>query len=213
MLKEIRFPHSLGLRYAGFTYYTGFKVNSGEYKLMGLAPYGEPRYANLIFDHLIDLKPDGSFHLNQEYFGYCVGLRITNGSFDRLFGGSPHAADAILEQRDMDLAASIQAVTNEVIVRMVRSLVAETGLRKLCLACAAGLSMLFGFSWRPAMPAARSVPRSRHITNFLISQDGLETFLTGCRAPISARALRRRRLRIGCAVLGRFSGLWRTKRH
>jgi carbamoyltransferase len=134
MLKEIHFPHSLGLLYAAFTYYTGFKVNSGEYKVMGLAPYGEPRYANAILEHLIDLKPDGSFHLNQEYFDYCVGLRMTNGSFDRLFGGPPRAPDALLAQRDMDLAASIQAVTDEVILRMVRSLVRETGLRKLCLA-------------------------------------------------------------------------------
>src|SRR6266403_2168139 len=132
--KEIHFPHSLGLLYAAFTYYTGFKVNSGEYKVMGLAPYGEPRYANAILEHLIDLKPDGSFHLNQEYFDYCVGLRMTNGSFDRLFGGPPRAPGALLEQRHMDLAASVQAVTEEAIVRMVRSLVAETGLRRLCLA-------------------------------------------------------------------------------
>jgi carbamoyltransferase len=134
MLKEIHFPHSLGLLYAAFTYYIGFKVNSGEYKVMGLAPYGEPRYANTILEHVIDLKPDGSFCLNQDYFDYCVGLRMTNGKFDRLFGGPPRAPDAPLEQRDMDLAASVQAVTNEAIVRMVRSLVAETGLRKLCLA-------------------------------------------------------------------------------
>jgi carbamoyltransferase len=134
MLKEIHFPHSLGLLYAAFTYYTGFKVNSGEYKVMGLAPYGEPRYTNLILDHLIDLKSDGSFQLNQEYFDYCVGLRMTNGKFDRLFGGPPRSPDSLLEQRDMDLAASIQAVTDEVILRIVRSLVAETGLRKLCLA-------------------------------------------------------------------------------
>jgi carbamoyltransferase len=127
MMKEIHFPHSLGLLYAAFTYYTGFKVNSGEYKVMGLAPYGEPRYANAILEHLIDLKPDGSFHLNHEYFDYCVGLRMTNGSFDRLFGGPPRAPDSLLQQRDMDLAASIQAVTDEVILRMVRSLVAETG--------------------------------------------------------------------------------------
>jgi carbamoyltransferase len=132
--KEIHFPHSLGLLYAAFTYYTGFKVNSGEYKVMGLAPYGEPRYVNLILDHLIDLKPDGSFHLNQEYFDYCVGLRMTNGSFDRLFGGPPRSPDSLLEQRDMDLAASVQAVTDEVILRIVRSLVAETGLRNLCFA-------------------------------------------------------------------------------
>ena len=133
-LKEIHFPHSLGLLYAAFTYYTGFKVNSGEYKVMGLAPYGEPRYANVILEHLIDLKPDGSFRLNQEYFDYCVGLRMTNGRFDRLFGGPPRAPDELLEQRHMDLAASVQAVIEEAIVRMVRSLVAETGLRRLCLA-------------------------------------------------------------------------------
>jgi carbamoyltransferase len=134
MLKEIHFPHSLGLLYAAFTYYTGFKVNSGEYKVMGLAPYGEPRYANAILEHLIDLKPDGSFRLNQEYFDYCVGLRMTNGRFDRLFGGPPRAPDELLEQRHMDLAASVQAVIEEAIVRMVHSLVAETGLRRLCLA-------------------------------------------------------------------------------
>jgi carbamoyltransferase len=97
--KEIHFPHSLGLLYAAFTYYTGFKVNSGEYKVMGLAPYGEPRYANIILEHLIDLKADGSFHLNQEYFDYCVGLRMTNGSFDRLFGGPPRAPDELLGLR------------------------------------------------------------------------------------------------------------------
>ena len=134
MLKEIHFPHSLGLLYAAFTYYTGFKVNSGEYKVMGLAPYGEPRYANVILEHLIDLKPDGSFRLNQEYFDYCVGLRMTNGRFDRLFGGPPRAPNELLEQRHMDLAASVQAVIEEAIVRMVRSLAAETGLRRLCLA-------------------------------------------------------------------------------
>jgi carbamoyltransferase len=134
MVKEIHFPHSLGLLYAAFTYYTGFKVNSGEYKVMGLAPYGEPRYVNTILDHLIDLKPDGSYQLNQEYFDYCVGLRMTNSRFDELFGGPPRGPDEWLEQRHMDLAASIQAVTEEVVVRMVRSLVAETGLRKLCLA-------------------------------------------------------------------------------
>jgi carbamoyltransferase len=134
MLKEIHFPHSLGLLYAAFTYYTGFKVNSGEYKVMGLAPYGEPRYAKAILDNVIDLKADGSFHLNQEYFDYCVGLRMTNGRFDQLFGGPPRDPAALLEQRHMDLAASVQAVTEEAILRMVRSLVAETGLRRLCLA-------------------------------------------------------------------------------
>ncbi len=134
MLKEIHFPHSLGLLYAAFTYYIGFKVNSGEYKVMGLAPYGQPKYANAILEHLIDLKPDGSFHLNQEYFDYCVGLRMTNGAFDDLFGGPPRAPEARLEQRHVDLAASVQTVTEEAILRLVRSLVAETGLRRLCLA-------------------------------------------------------------------------------
>ncbi len=109
MLKEIHFPHSLGLLYAAFTYYTGFKVNSGEYKVMGLAPYGEPRYVNAILDNVVDLKPDGSFHLNQEYFDYCVGLRMTNGRFDRLFGGPPRDPASLLEQRHMDLAASVVA--------------------------------------------------------------------------------------------------------
>ncbi len=134
MVKEIHFPHSLGLLYAAFTYYTGFKVNSGEYKVMGLAPYGEPRFAQTILDNLIDLKPDGSFHLNQEYFDYCVGLRMTNAKFDRLFGGPARHPEALLTQRDMDLAASIQAVTEEAVLRMVRALVAETGLRRVCLA-------------------------------------------------------------------------------
>jgi carbamoyltransferase len=134
MLKEIHFPHTLGLLYAAFTYYTGFKVNSGEYKVMGLAPYGEPRYAATILEHLIDLKPDGSFRLNQDYFDYCVGLRMTNRRFDDLFGGPPRDPMSLLEQRHMDLAASVQAVTEEVVLRLVRSLVSETGLRRLCLA-------------------------------------------------------------------------------
>ncbi len=134
MVKEIHFPHSLGLLYAAFTYYTGFKVNSGEYKVMGLAPYGEPRYVNKILDNLIDVKPDGSFLLNQEYFDYCVGLRMTNSKFDKLFGGPPRDPDSLLEQRDMDLAASVQKVTEAVMLRLVRSLVAETGQRKVCLA-------------------------------------------------------------------------------
>jgi carbamoyltransferase len=134
MVKEIHFPHSLGLLYAAFTYYTGFKVNSGEYKVMGLAPYGEPRYVNKILDNLIDVKPDGSFRLNQEYFDYCVGLRMTNSKFDELFGGPPRDPESLLGQRDMDLAASVQKVTEEVILRLVRSLVVETGQRKVCLA-------------------------------------------------------------------------------
>src|SRR2546421_8304735 len=110
---EVRFPHSLGLLYSAFTYYTGFKVNSGEYKVMGLAPYGEPKYVQQILDNLIDLKDDGSFWLNQEYFDYCTGLTMTNEKFDRLFGGPPRMQESKLTQKEMDLAASVQVVTEE----------------------------------------------------------------------------------------------------
>jgi carbamoyltransferase len=134
MIKEIHFPHSLGLLYSAFTYYTGFKVNSGEYKVMGLAPYGEPRYAKQIFEHLIDLKADGSFRLDLSYFDYCTGLRMTNDKFHELFGGPPRPPEERLTQRDMDLAASIQAVTDEVVLRLTRGIALETGARNLCLA-------------------------------------------------------------------------------
>jgi carbamoyltransferase len=134
LTKELHFPHSLGLLYSAFTYYTGFKVNSGEYKIMGLAPYGEPKHAQTIFDHLIDLKPDGSFRLDQSYFDYCTGLTMTNGRFDELFGGPPRKPEHAVRQRDMDLAASVQAVTEEVMLRLTRSLAAETGQKNLCLA-------------------------------------------------------------------------------
>src|SRR6202522_2674557 len=134
ILKEIHFPHSLGLLYSAFTYYTGFKVNSGEYKLMGLAPYGEPRFTKQIFDHLIDVKADGSFHLNLDYFNYCAGLTMTNASFHRLFGLPPRKASKPLTQHHMDIAAAIQAVLEEVILRLTRSLAAETGISNLCLA-------------------------------------------------------------------------------
>ncbi len=132
--KELHFPHSLGLLYSAFTYYTGFKVNSGEYKLMGLAPYGEPVYAKTIFEHLIDVKADGSFRLNLDYFDYCTGLTMTNAKFDALFGHAYRRPEDKLDQRHMDLAASIQAVTEEVVLRMTRSLAKETGLANLCLA-------------------------------------------------------------------------------
>jgi carbamoyltransferase len=134
IIKEIHFPHSLGLLYSAFTYYTGFKVNSGEYKLMGLAPYGTPRYAQKILDHIIDLKPDGSFHLNLDYFNYCTGLTMTNSKFDALFEGPPRKPDQLLTQHHMDLAASVQEVLEEVILRMTRSLASETGSKNLCLA-------------------------------------------------------------------------------
>jgi carbamoyltransferase len=132
--KEIRFPHSLGLLYSAFTYYTGFKVNSGEYKVMGLAPYGEPRYAETIRKHLIDIKEDGSFRLDMSYFDYCTGLTMTNARFDALFGAPPRRSDQPLTQREMDLAASVQLVTEEVVLRMARSVARETGARNLCLA-------------------------------------------------------------------------------
>jgi carbamoyltransferase len=132
--KEIHFPHSLGLLYSAFTYYTGFKVNSGEYKLMGLAPYGEPRYSRSIFENLIDVKPDGSFRLNLRYFDYCTGLKMTSNRFDALFGAPARKPDEPLAQFHMDIAASIQAVLDEVVLRLTRSLAAETGARNLCLA-------------------------------------------------------------------------------
>ena len=134
ILKEIHFPHSLGLLYSAFTYYTGFKVNSGEYKVMGLAPYGEPKFVQTILDHLIDLKPDGSFRLDQSYFDYCTGLTMTNERFATLFGGPPRRPEQRLTQREMDLAASIQVVTEEAVLRLARSIAAETGQRNLCLA-------------------------------------------------------------------------------
>ena len=134
IIKEIRFPHSLGLLYSAMTAYTGFKVNSGEYKVMGLAPYGEPVYAKLIKDHLIDIREDGTFALDMQYFNYCTGLTMTNERFDRLFGGPARKAEGILTQREMNLAASIQAVTEEVVLKLARGIAAATGERNLCLA-------------------------------------------------------------------------------
>jgi carbamoyltransferase len=133
-LWEIPFPHSLGLLYSAFTYYTGFKVNSGEYKVMGLAPYGQPTYVQAIYDHLLDLKPDGTFRMNMEYFNYCTGLTMTNPRFDAVFGGPPRGPETRLTQREMDLARSIQEVTEEVMLRLARTLHKETGSENLCLA-------------------------------------------------------------------------------
>ena len=134
ILKEIHFPHSLGLLYSAFTYYCGFKVNSGEYKLMGLAPYGQPRFTQTILEHLIDLREDGSFHLDQRYFDYAAGLTMTSRAFDALFGGPPRRPEQPLTQREMDLAASIQQVTEEVVLRLARHARHLTGERQLCLA-------------------------------------------------------------------------------
>ena len=133
-LWEIDFPHSLGLLYSAFTYYAGFKVNSGEYKLMGLAPYGEPKYVQLILDNLLDIKDDGTFRLDMQYFNYCAGLTMTNTRFDDLFGGPPRQPESGLTQREMDIAASIQVVTEEVVLRLARTIYDETGESKLCLA-------------------------------------------------------------------------------
>ncbi|MBI5247160.1 MAG: carbamoyltransferase [Elusimicrobia bacterium] len=134
LVKEIRFPHSLGLLYSAFTYYLGFKVNSGEYKVMGLAPYGQPKYKELITKRLIDVKADGSLHMDMSYFNYCAGLTMTNGRFHDLFGGGPRSPESKLNQRDMDLAASIQSVTEEIMLLLARHARKETGEKNLCLA-------------------------------------------------------------------------------
>lgn len=131
---EIDFPHSLGLLYSAFTYYTGFKVNSGEYKLMGLAPYGEPRYVDLILEHLLDLKDDGTFRLDMTYFNYATGLTMTSPRFHDLFGGEPRQAETAISQKEMDLARSIQVVTEEIVLRLARTVHRETGMKNLCLA-------------------------------------------------------------------------------
>ncbi|NNF61553.1 MAG: carbamoyltransferase [Gammaproteobacteria bacterium] len=133
-LWEIDFPHSLGLLYSAFTYYTGFRVNSGEYKLMGLAPYGEPKYVDLILDKLLDLKDDGTFRLDMQHFNYCTGLTMTNEKFDAVFGGPPRKPETAISQKEMDIAASIQKVTEEVVLRLARTVQKETGEENLCLA-------------------------------------------------------------------------------
>lgn len=134
LIQELRFPHSLGMLYSAFTYYCGFKVNSGEYKLMGLAPYGQPRYAGIIREKLVDVKADGSFRLNMEYFDYCGGLTMTSGAFDRLFGGPPRKPESPLTEREMDLAASIQVITEEILMAMASHIHQRTGQTNLCLA-------------------------------------------------------------------------------
>ncbi|MFO7891977.1 MAG: carbamoyltransferase N-terminal domain-containing protein, partial [bacterium] len=134
LMAELHFPHSLGLLYSAATYFTGFKINSGEYKVMGLAPYGKPKYVNKIYDHLIDLKEDGSFTMNMKYFDYCAGLRMTNNRFAKLFDGPPRKPESEITQREMDIACSIQKVTEEVILRMARHVKHCTGKKNLCLA-------------------------------------------------------------------------------
>src|SRR5213075_1979758 len=134
LLAELHFPHSLGLLYSAFTYYTGFRVNSGEYKVMGLAPYGQPRYVRQILDEVMDLREDGSFRLNMKYFNYCQGLTMTSEAFHELFGGPPRAPESRLTDRDMDLARSVQDVTEEAMLRMARHVRTQTQERNLCLA-------------------------------------------------------------------------------
>ena len=134
LLQELRYPNSVGLLYSAFTYYTGFKVNSGEYKVMGLAPYGEPKYVDTIKDHLLEIRDDGSVKLNQDYFNYSQGLRMTNGAFDKLFGGPPRKPESHIGQREMDLARSIQVITEEVMLKMARYVHRETQMKHLCLA-------------------------------------------------------------------------------
>jgi len=167
--RELRWPDSLGLLYSAFTYYLGFKVNSGEYKVMGLAPYGEPKYVKLIFDELMELREDGSFTLNQQYFNYLTGLTMTSAAFDRLFGGPPRSPESLLEPKHMDIARSIQEVFEEVMLRMARTAHRETGSPNLCLAGGVALNCVgngrilregpFKRLWvqpAPEMPAAHS---------------------------------------------------------
>ncbi len=159
IVKEIHFPHSLGLLYSAFTYYTGFRVNSGEYKVMGLAPYGEPKYVDLILENLIDVKPDGSYRLDQRYFNYCTGLTMTNKRFDALFGRPARKPDdEPLEQFHMDIAASVQAVTELIVLRLTASIAEETGIRNLCLAGGVALNCV----------ANGKILRAKHFDNVWI---------------------------------------------
>ena len=134
LIADIQFPHSIGLLYSAFTYYTGFRVNSGEYKVMGLAPYGEAKYKNLIYEHLIEVKVDGSFKMNMDYFNFCAGLAMTNSKFHRLFGGPPRKPESKLTQKEMDIARSVQEVTEEIVLKMAKHVKKETGMKYLCLA-------------------------------------------------------------------------------
>ena len=152
LLQELRYPNSVGLLYSAFTYYTGFKVNSGEYKVMGLAPYGEPRYVGAIRDHLLEVKDDGSIKLNQDYFNYSQGLRMTNGAFDKLFGGPPRNPESTITQREMDLARSVQVITEEVMLKMAQYVQRETGMKHLCLAGGVALNCVANGRVRREVP-------------------------------------------------------------
>ena len=185
---EIQFPHSLGLLYSAFTYYTGFKVNSGEYKLMGLAPYGEPKYVNLIFDELIDLKPDGTFRLDMRYFSYATGLTMTNQRFDALFGGPPRQPEAELTQREMDIAASIQAVTEEIVLRLVKTATSELDVEKVCLAggaLGAALATWHEYLGKPRTPEPSDAMRGSYLGQSY-SNDDVTGYLNESTIPFEA---------------------------
>ena len=152
LLKELRYPDSLGLLYSAFTYYTGFKVNDGEYKVMGLAPYGEPKFVDVIKDKLLEVRDDGSLRMNHEYFSYSQGLRMTNGSFDKLFGGSPRKPESLITQREMDLARSIQVITEEVMLKMAHFAKRETQMNRLCLAGGVALNCVANGRIRREVP-------------------------------------------------------------
>ena len=217
IVKEIHFPHSLGLLYSALTYYTGFKVNSGEYKVMGLAPYGEPRYVGAMLEHLVDLREDGSFRLNLEYFNYPAGLTMTNERFHTLFGGPPRRPGEPLTARHMDLAASVQAVLEEAVLRMTRSLGRETGARNLCLAggvalnCVANGKVLrdgafgtCGFSPRRETREERWARRWRP-TTCLKATRARPAPAMPCAAPTWGRSSRRLKSKTGSAGWGRGS--------
>src|SRR5439155_1479957 len=182
LLAELHYPHSLGMLYSAFTYYTGFKVNSGEYKVMGLAPYGEPKYVDPILEKVVLLKEDGSFKLNMDYFNYVHGLTMTNGAFDGLFGGPPRKPESKLTQREMDVAASVQVVTEEIMLRMARHVHRETGMENLCLA--GGVALNCGGNGRPPRAlGSRSIlgdprsPRMQSVMNLKIKfREGFRPF-------------------------------------
>ena len=197
LLKELHFPDSLGLLYSAFTYFTGFRVNSGEYKLMGLAPYGRPLYSDLILSELIDLKKDGSMRLNQSYFDYIGGLRMTNRRFSKLFGGPPREPETEITQREMDIAASIQVVAEKIILRMVTTFIRKPNLTACAWPVASlstasptvglyekVLSKMSGSSRLPAMPAAPSERRFRSGTVILAMKERIPTAWTARKDPI-----------------------------
>jgi len=217
---ELHFPHSLGLLYSAFTAYTGFRVNSGEYKMMGLAPYGEPRYVDLIQRHLVDVKPDGTFRLDMRYFGYATGLRMTTGRFHALFGGPPRRPDEPVDQRTMDLAASIQQVTDDIVLKLARTLRRETGERtcasragwrsiasRTAYWCARACSTTCGSSRRRVTRAAHSARRCSPGTRPAVPACLRAPPATACRAPTSdppgaTRQSRRSAANMACRTSG-----------